>query len=482
MEERFIYANHPEKRLPAAVVVIGTIFVVSWILLIAYEKSLAWYLGTILMLVGIYPLVKKQRLGEVDPFEPIYPFVCYFILNMGVRGLMDLKFRNPFLSPYDISSEHFNNLMSFVFLYSIIALISLYAGYYSKIAILLGQLPPQFKVCWSRKKVLTASLFCLIVGGVAFWLLFKKIGGIEAMKDPGLASRLDIQKGGRAVYFPFTGFLGLGFLMLYLYRIGKPRRLWEIILLAIFLIPSVIGFLLSGSKSIFLSILIYVLTARHYLKNRLSLKKLFVVVCLICLLVPLLYGYRTFGISHLDLLWDGFRSAFNRPFCFLEPIIGRSYGADAFLLIMDKTSEGYPFQFGRTFAFLFPAFIPRFLWPEKPWSFGVTFTKDFLSHVPGLVASSGPTLIGEFYLNFHLPGIIIVFFFVGVFMKSVYFYCIKRFKSREMLLFYSLFLVRIVHSLDGTFVAHITFILIDLFPAVVVVFGLLGFKILKATD
>jgi hypothetical protein len=86
------------------------------------------------------------------------------------------------------------------------------------------------------------------------------------------------------------------------------------------------------------------------------------------------------------------------------------------------------YQLGGTIWPLFVAWIPRQLWEDKPIiSFGKIFAEEYLGEFfSGTGTSASPTLLGELYLNWHIPGILVGALLSGIAIRFVYAYFIRR--------------------------------------------------------
>jgi hypothetical protein len=86
-------------------------------------------------------------------------------------------------------------------------------------------------------------------------------------------------------------------------------------------------------------------------------------------------------------------------------------------VIIRETPDRVPFQGGWTIAQIPIAYIPRILWPGKPevgigqW---ITDTYGAGAHIR---SSTGPSWIGEFYLNFGVPGVVAGMFVMGMLLR-----------------------------------------------------------------
>ncbi len=86
-------------------------------------------------------------------------------------------------------------------------------------------------------------------------------------------------------------------------------------------------------------------------------------------------------------------------------------------VIVRDSGSRVPFQNGRTLGLFFVAFVPRVLWADKPnISIGQWITDEYGSG-PHITSATAPFTIGDYYLNFGLPGVIGGMFLLGVLMR-----------------------------------------------------------------
>jgi hypothetical protein len=90
------------------------------------------------------------------------------------------------------------------------------------------------------------------------------------------------------------------------------------------------------------------------------------------------------------------------------------------------------FYGGKTLSYLFFAFIPRFIWPDKPlimqgrWfalEAGLAYNHGEESSLAKVNNSVNMTVAGEFFLNFGFLGVILGMGLIGYFMQQFWFVC-----------------------------------------------------------
>ena len=91
---------------------------------------------------------------------------------------------------------------------------------------------------------------------------------------------------------------------------------------------------------------------------------------------------------------------------------------DWFAVVLDLVPTELPFQSGGTFLQFFSMFVPSSMWPEKPLPLGYTLTLV----VGGASSGSPPSILGELYVNFGVPGIVLGMFIAGIIARTLYGY------------------------------------------------------------
>jgi hypothetical protein len=153
--------------------------------------------------------------------------------------------------------------------------------------------------------------------------------------------------------------------------------------------------LLVGSRSSSMFPLVFAVIAYHYCRKRFSI---FTLACL-C------FGF-TISAAYLGAVRETLKVDSG------EIILAKAEGASDYrwsnfvygLMGVDVVSEAgvvHP-QYGMTYLTAFTNFIPRKIWPGKPDTGGVIFTKEYLGDMWGGASYATPGIFGEAMMNFGL--------------------------------------------------------------------------------
>lgn len=125
-----------------------------------------------------------------------------------------------------------------------------------------------------------------------------------------------------------------------------------------------------------------------------------------------------FGLLQQRIASDGVQGTVEKGFV---TSAGRSANLDLLADVIRRTPDEVPYWGGETYLSLVGAFVPRFLWPEKP-------TKELgqgFGHRYGYIGANDtktainlPILV-EFYVNFGMLGVALGMFVVGIIYRVV---------------------------------------------------------------
>ncbi|MDZ4864873.1 MAG: O-antigen polymerase, partial [Gemmatimonadota bacterium] len=420
--------------------------------------------------IAAYPFVRGARRGDFDPLEPINGFVAYTIFTMLIRGWVDLHYGGPILGPrYRASSPEFRNLMAWVFGYTGMFLAAFMAAYYSRVgALVANALPaPRWRPL-SRFGVSIALVASLLASLPAAVFLRGRLGAAIAE-----GSYLATSRGG--------GLSGVSFLLrfalvgAYLAVLYNARRAPRIPLLAACgyaLLISLVVFTLLPTKIIVANTLVLLVGAVHYLRRPVTVRSLVVAACGGLLLVPIMGAYR-YGQSPAEI-WHLIKSLPSEPYLIIAGLFQRSFGADSFLVILDGVDHGRPLELGRTFAGLSWWWVPRALWHEKPLTYAIEFWATYLrqsAYFPPNVSAS-PSMIGELYLNFWWPGVLIGGCVAGWLYRTVYAWFQRVPRSEASVLIYMLTVAVMIKAVEAPIADHMTEVVVNVTICMVVLLGI----------
>jgi hypothetical protein len=97
----------------------------------------------------------------------------------------------------------------------------------------------------------------------------------------------------------------------------------------------------------------------------------------------------------------------------LPELVERRTTMDSNIPILASVPQRVELLYGASYAAVLTLPVPRGLWPEKPGLLGGKIGRLFF----GMGAGVPATGVGEAYWNFHIPGVLLVFFLFGVFHK-----------------------------------------------------------------
>jgi len=412
-------------------------------------------IGMVALILSAYPFLRALPGKQLDPFEPIYLFVVYLALTMFARGLLDLTFGSPLLDPVlDTRSVQFRQLMGLVFGYSCLFLLALYVGYYSRLGELVTRPLPRIPtIHLSKRYVWGLGVLSLLMSGFAAWVLYGRIGGAVEVGEFFAATR----QGG--VYWAAycLRFALVGGVIAYAHASQTTGRRGMLLTAGYAMLVGLGMFLFFPTKGTIANVILALLVCTHYLRRRVGIGTLVGALLLGLFLLPLLMVYRNLGLQPGQIVAMA-KSLPGNPWLMTRGLIERTYGADSFAMILDTTARTGHFEFGRTFLDMFWWYVPRALWPQKPLTYSIEFGQTFLSQsgfYRGRSVSASPSLIGELYLNFSWPGILLGGLITGIVLRGAYVFFVRRGKNSLAVVLYGVWLAGCVGAVEGPLADHI---------------------------
>lgn len=122
----------------------------------------------------------------------------------------------------------------------------------------------------------------------------------------------------------------------------------------------------------------------------------------------------------------------------LQPVVYLSLTFDMEVLLEQSLHNTNEFQFGSTwFEDIVYTYMPRALVPDKPLLFGTTRAQAIVApsitnNQIDLISTFPIGIYGEAYLNFGIPGVLIILFLLGMMLKFIFNRCLQLVFDRKI--------------------------------------------------
>jgi len=410
--------------------------------------------------------------GELDYFEPIHIFGLVYFVFFGLGSIWTVN------DPIDVANDYYiAPYVTRAAFFCLLGYLAFLAGYYGPWKGRLATRP--------AGEIVRGPLFLAFVGGIGV-AGFLAIGIIERLTS--LRFSIAPVIGTLSQLSPIFLFAwALGWLLVFS---GRATRAQKLVIGAILIPGALITTLATISdKSLLMTIVGIPVVARWYTRRRVPWTFLAVLLLLLVFVVfPFYNAYRWSDprMGERDRLEVTYRTihAWDSEMYMrhsLRTFVRRMALINSVAVVIRDVDRWVPYAMGSTvFTPTLVSFIPRVLWPDKPvitlgLDFGRTFrvtnslTKD--THI-------APTIPGELYWNFGLPGIVLGMALLGYIVRALY----RRFgeglgHDPVRCAIHILILVELAHlggSLAATFVSVLrTLIVIAVLRAIGRHFGLL---------
>jgi hypothetical protein len=345
------------------------------------------------------------------PFFVIPVFLDYLMFNpaMGEPDLLSL----PAQEPHAIVAAQ---------LVVIVAMLFFYLGYALPLGPALARVLPSPRVDWSPQAALGVAAVMIPLGWVIFLL-------IEFGMLPGII--------GSGVMGAFSTWTYLGFSLLTIVYLRHRFRPALVFMLA--MVPPAMAFnFITGSKGLFLTPPAMVVLSFLFYRRQIGFRFMLIGFAVIVILYPLADFYR-WNIQHVGgLRIEEFVAdpgyavnamadfvANSSPSDWIETgalkTLNRFNGLGILSRIVDAVPDRVPYQGGWTLGYIFISYIPRILWHAKPetGAIGRFITAKF-GPGEGFATATGPTWIGDFYMNFGYMGVIPGMLLIGLFFRLLH--------------------------------------------------------------
>lgn len=439
---------------------------------------LIWVLAVFLLVLGYLPLYWEWRRDSFDLLNIRNAFVIFFLLQNAVWTIYILSTDRTLLPSFDLHAS--GDTLALATFYSILALASFHWGYYTRFGQKFSAQLPAIPGQWSWEAVTFLSVGFVIFGSSIFLVLMRISGGvISYMADWGFQQQVGLS--GRW-YLVWASSTLLSFPLLMLFTAAVIRRNRTCYVLAFLsLIVLAITSLTIGFRAMIVMPILQILIIWHYLRRPVRLRFRGQVITLVFLAVLNMHPrIKSASIPTLGAI-PGVISNIVRDTQFwgdsLNLTLSRFQGIEIFTTVIEEIPRmDYSFPWGGdAIVAIVTAPIPRAWWPDKPTPLGLQFAQMFFPAVVSRGMGGIPTTwLGETYLNFHVPGIIIASFLLGVFCRICHRYVLANRDNPTVVLVYSFIFVFVLWLVEAPSQAIVT--LLTFLPLVPVLFLLTSFR------
>ncbi|ANM29062.1 hypothetical protein ABI59_04830 [Acidobacteria bacterium Mor1] len=370
----------------------------------------------VLFVACFLPAVVGAVRGNLDYFEIVHLFGFIYFLNFGAAALW-VTF-DPSLA-YDIHIVPYIPRAAF---YALLGYLAFLAGYYGPWTKRLGKGPGRVHLAPRGTMFMVAVGGIGLVGYVVWAEVFRaRYAGGSALT--GLTSLL-----GQVAFF-FVIVWGLTHLMLFSGKLAKTQKL---VYLA-FLLPAAVMIARANvsRKQLLLTLVLVPAVAFWYSRRRVPWVPLLVLFLIFVFIVfPIYNTVRFFDWdqsldARLTQTFDRMRDWDRGEY--MDQSVGSFQSRLALInsmaIVLRDVPRWEPYLQGESWV-MAPAIIlvPRILWPDKPeLGIGLEFGQKFRVVNPqDNLTSIAPSLPGELYWEFDLPGILIGMGLIGFILRWVY--------------------------------------------------------------
>ncbi len=428
---------------------------------------------------NIYFKKIKEKIISFDFFELGNSFLLYYILIFGLLLSVIILEPNSKYVKYALAQESLIFDIR-IFIYLLLGILSFWTGY--KFLSVKSLTSESFKFLnkkWERDNVVFVFISIFLIN--FFIKLIRILGGGYFHWSKSLEF-----VGGK--FYSLIGLLDwFGPIVLamvfayyfYLYKANDNRyKIWQIISWAVFAIEFFYGFFSLSKFSAIIPIIIY-LIVKNYVYSK-SFLRVVIVGCLVFfVLMPTMNFYKSrINFYSYNINDDKNFEIKDRGKFVIDSSIGRVNQSKIIFNVFEKTDK---FLYGKSlFNFFISLGPPRFIWKNKPI---INANGNDFGRAYGIINSDnyqttvGPTILGDWYMNFGVWGIIFGMMFFGFLYRFIFDLFIKKSdNSLSGVVIYAVFWVQIIKGTED-WIAPVWAGLVKLFVIFLVIYFLLaGFK------
>jgi hypothetical protein len=424
----------PLDRAVVAACLAGVALVVTGLLIPSspdYRDAIA--LSAVLGAAMLIVIVLRFRASGSDPLDPLLVYtgvlLFYFVIHTVWLGLKSQY-------PYQFIVLPFEDALPKTELLIAAAFAALLVGY--RLHGSRASRPPRKPVAARISDVPTWLLVLIFIAGLVFNLLALKAGAFDKSTESQFKTTGNVQVLQTLAY---TGYLGFAVALCKLLLIPRGERPLTLKLAVWgFMLPTQVafGFAVGAKMQAFFALFALILAFNKIVRPLRPRTILLAVLVFMFVVSPVIQSSRVDGLqsgAHVSTVGDLGTTLSGTPARLMKLVTdpataltgfdivnNRTNGSETVALAVKYTPSLGPYQYGRPWARIPLSLIPRFVWPNKPFS---TQARDFSIVYGGESAARGyglglaPTIPGDLYLNFGIAGVLLGFVAIGWLLRYI---------------------------------------------------------------
>jgi hypothetical protein len=383
----------------------------------------AWF--TLLFVVAIAPTIWDARRSNLDVLSLRHAFVAYYILQLGVSGIVTwLTGSSPLLGlQFDVHQAVYLRALRL----SVAGLIAFEFGYRT-VGRRAGPVPGWLLARWQDRRIVVLAALVIPVGIASFVLLLRLAGGLGSFIEARELWRAGGLQGQGVLILPATGMLAIiaHVIALRLYREPNRGTIAKATIVASYSLAVIPGMVL-GFRNLFLLTVLQAFLLRHIRVRALTVR------AAVALAAGLSIAFTAYGV-YRDLPagqpFDAQRLrdlARDNPALFYE-VADRVRGLEVTATIVDRVDASGELDHGwRPLVEAVTILVPHRVWPDKPQPTSVRMTTRFFAS--DLQASRGTdeatfggisaTIVGDLYWQFGTIGVVLGLMLTGMMVRAL---------------------------------------------------------------
>ncbi len=339
-------------------------------------------------------------------FHPLVFYTCQYLLFQFRSFATYLQGISHHKALPDYSVEDVVSLVAFALTLHAISTLAWYFGFW---------IGPNFKLIKMKFHAATQlplkAAAVVLTSLVVFWIYVERKGGLNAH----LLSWQEGRHEALAGEYYWVLLIKASALAVLLWFALDRRSFYKPLFWLCSLISVLINFLSTGSRSTIIIFFIIAMLVWMLREQKFAPTRIILVGVIGVILISFLGGFRSrIWKGEVSLMPE--REEISLTEYFEQGAVEsaeRAWTSNGLLPILARVPTEVGLLYGSSYLAFVTLPVPRTIWPDKPGQIGGLVGDTFFNSPSG----TPPGPIGEAYWNFHIPGVIIVFFIFGVFQK-----------------------------------------------------------------